>query len=225
MELEGVKYDSKISLNHGDALIVTDVQNDFLPGGALETQEGHKIINGVNEATKVFEEADLPVVFTQDWHPEGHYSFAGAHEGKQPFDPYEAPGLGPVLWPDHCVQGTKGAEFAPNLNDRRAEAIIRKGYNPKIDSYSGFVENDHQTETGLDGYLKGRGVDRVFVCGLAFDYCVYFTVADAADKGYEVVLLVDLTQPVGAPENSIENARDAMQEKGVIFGDSKAVLG
>lgn len=223
MELTIVKHVEELSFRQGDAILVVDVQNDFLPGGALAVQEGDVIIPGINELLKTGREHDLPIVFTQDWHPEGHYSFASMHEGKQPFDHYEAEGLGPVLWPDHCVQGTEGSKFPSTLNSEYAQAIIRKGFKQKIDSYSGFLENDHKTETGLDGYLKGLGVKRIFLAGLAYDYCVYFTAADGADKGYEVVMLTDLTQPVGSPEGSIERATKDLIEKGVQFTKSSAL--
>lgn len=223
MKLENIELQNNITLHDSDALVVVDIQNDFLPGGALEAPNGDAIIPNVNKTMEVFNHKNLPIVFTQDWHPKGHYSFASSHEGKNPFDPYEDRGLGPVLWPDHCVQGSKGAEFATDLNTHFAEAIIRKGYRKKIDSYSGFVENDFKTETGLDGYLKSRGVNRIFVCGLTFDYCAYFTAVDGRDKNYEVVLLTDLTEPVGAPEGSIERARDDMKHRGVKFTELSAI--
>lgn len=225
MELKSAQHLKEITLTQEDALLVVDIQNDFLPGGALATQEGDSIVEGVNQAMQQFDRQGLAVVFTQDWHPEGHYSFASVHEGKAPFDAYKAEGLGPVLWPDHCVQGSQGADFAPGLHTHYAQTIVRKGYRRPIDSYSGFVENDHKTETGLDGYLQGRGVKRIFICGLAFDYCVYFTAADGAEKGYEVIVLTDLSQPVGAPEGRIERAREDLANKGVQFAKSDILQG
>jgi len=223
MKLQTAKYVNEILIREGDALIVVDVQNDFLPGGALATQAGDPIVRNINQTIQKFTELNLPVIFTQDWHPKEHYSFAIAHEGKQPFDEFHAEALGPVLWPDHCVQGSKGAEFAPDLNTKPANAIIRKGYNKEIDSYSGFLENDQQTETGLDGYLKDRNVKRIFIAGLAFDYCVFFTAVDGACKDYEVYTLLDLTQPVGSPEGRIEKAQEEMEEKSVNFAESAAL--
>lgn len=217
MELKDIQHLDSVTLQKGDALIVVDMQNDFMPGGALAVEEGDAFIDGVNRLMKVFKEHDLPIVLTQDWHTPDHNSYASQHPGKEPFDPHEEPGIGPVLWPDHCVQGTAGAEFHPDLDTRYAETIVRKGYRSEVDSYSGFLENDHKTETGLDGYLKGRDVKRVFVCGLAADYCTYFTAADGAEKGYEVYYLSDLTNPVGAPPDSVENAVQDMQNKSVRF--------
>jgi len=223
MELKDVHHSDPVRLREGDALVVVDMQNDFMPGGALAVEDGDAIIDPVNELMALFRKSDFPVVFTQDWHPPGHGSFASRHPGKSPFDPYEAPGIGPVLWPDHVVQGTKGAEFHPDLDIRFAEAVIRKGYHRDIDSYSGFLENDHETETGLDGYLRGRGVERIFVCGLAADYCAYFTAADGADKGYEVFYISDLTNPVGSPPDSMEKAIGNMRRKGVRFARSAGI--
>ncbi|MDW7761626.1 MAG: bifunctional nicotinamidase/pyrazinamidase [Acidobacteriota bacterium] len=217
MELEGIRHHDAVTIQEGDALLVVDMQNDFMPGGALAVEKGDAFVDQVNELMAVFKEADLPIVFTQDWHPPDHLSFASRHPGKNPFDPFEAPGIGPVLWPDHTVQGTFGAEFHPRLDARFAEAVIRKGFHPSIDSYSGILENDRATETGLDGYLRGRNVKRVFICGLAADYCVYFTAVDAAAKGYEVFYLSDLTYPVGSPPDSVQKAVDDMLRKGVRF--------
>ena len=223
MELKDVHHSDPVRLREGDALVVVDMQNDFMPGGALAVEDGDAIIDPVNALMALFGGSDLPVVFTQDWHPPDHKSFASRHPGKSPFDPFEAPGIGPVLWPDHVVQGTKGAEFHPDLDARFAEAVIRKGYHRDIDSYSGFLENDHETETGLDGYLRGRGVERIFVCGLAADYCAYFTAADGAEKGYEVFYLSDLTYPVGSPPDSMEKAIADMRRKGVRFVRSAGI--
>ncbi|MBI5885506.1 MAG: bifunctional nicotinamidase/pyrazinamidase [Deltaproteobacteria bacterium] len=223
MELKDVRHLDTVQLQKGDALIVVDMQNDFMPGGALAVEKGDAFTAQVNELTALFKEHDLPVVFTQDWHPPDHDSFASQHPGKRAFDAYEAPGIGPVLWPDHAVQGTNGAEFYRGLDTRRAQAVIRKGYHKNKDSYSGFLENDHVTETGLDGYLRGRNVKRVFVCGLAADYCVYFTAVDGAAKGYEVFFLSDLTSPVGSPQDSVKNAVNGMRQKGVRFLKSTGI--
>ncbi|MFZ7113037.1 MAG: bifunctional nicotinamidase/pyrazinamidase [Desulfatiglandales bacterium] len=223
MDLRDVHHLDSVQIQKGDALIVVDMQNDFMPGGALPVEKGDAFIFQVNKLMALFKQFELPVVFTQDWHPPDHKSFASQHPGRRPFDPYEAPGIGPVLWPDHVVQGTAGAEFHPGLDDRFAEAVIRKGYHKDRDSYSGFLENDHVAETGLDGYLQSRNVRRVFVCGLAADYCVYFTAADGAAKGYEVFYLSDLTNPVGSPSDSVKKAIDDMCQKGVRFLKSDGI--
>ncbi|MBD3275085.1 MAG: bifunctional nicotinamidase/pyrazinamidase [Candidatus Marinimicrobia bacterium] len=223
MDLKDVEHLDSASLREGDALIVVDMQYDFLPGGALAVENGDAIIPGINSLIEKFHDAHLPIIQTQDWHTPDHSSFASAHEGKKPYDSYDAPGIGPVLWPDHCVQGEKGAEFHSDLQTTYTEAIIRKGYRSHIDSYSGFLENDHETETGLDGYLKSRGIERIFVCGLAMDYCVYFTAADGSEKGYDVFYLTDLTKPVGSPEDSVSNALKDMKEKGVNFLESDSI--
>lgn len=204
-----------ISLEAGDALIVVDMQNDFMPGGALQVEHGDTIIAGVNRVMELFSHAHLCVVMTQDWHPLLHHSFASAHEGRLPFDAFQAPGIGPVLWPDHCVQGTEGAAFHQRMLFDLAQAVIRKGYHREVDSYSAFLENDKKTPTGLDGYLRSRGVRRIFICGLALDYCVFFTAVDGIELGYEVAVLTDLAMAVGSPENSVANALSAMQAKGV----------
>jgi len=223
VKLNDIQHIESVKLKKGDALLVVDMQYDFLPGGALHVENGNTLIPEINQLMSKFKEAGLPVILTQDWHTPGHHSFASAHEGKKPYETYEAPGIGPVLWPDHCVQGSHGAEFHEDLNVDAAQAIIRKGYRKEIDSYSGFLENDHETETGLDGYLKNRDIKRIFVVGLAFDYCVLYTAADGADKGYEVFQVSDLTLAVGSPENSVKNAVDSMQEKGVQFVKSENI--
>ncbi len=221
MNLSDVHHLDSVQIEEGDALIVVDMQNDFMPGGALAVENGDAFLAQVNNLMALFKRFDSSIVYTQDWHPPDHKSFASQYPGKHPFDPFEAPGIGPILWPDHVVQGTGGAEFHPDLDIRFAEAIIRKGYHTKIDSYSGFMENDHKTETGLDGYLRGRGVKRIFICGLAADYCAYFTAADGAEKGYEVFYLSDLTHPVGSPPDSMEKAAKDMQIRGVRFVQSR----
>jgi nicotinamidase/pyrazinamidase len=207
----------------GDALVVVDMQNDFMPGGALAVRNANGIIQGINTAMELFRKRDLPVVMTQDWHTPGHYSFASAHKGMNPFDLYESQGLGPVLWPDHCVQGSTGAEFHENLMIGLADAVIRKGYHKSIDSYSGFMENDRKTPTGLDGYLRSRGVKRIFICGVALDYCVFFTASDGADLGYQVYVIMDLTKPVGSPAESISEALAGMTDKGIHFVNAEEV--
>ncbi len=217
MEISDLKLEKKITLSRSDALIIVDVQNDFIPGGALPVEGGNEIIDGINRVSKVFKENRARIVLTQDWHPPNHKSFASAHPGKNPFDEYSAEGIGPVLWPDHCIQGQKGAEFSPQLNTDIADAIIRKGMNPEIDSYSGFLENDKKSETGLAGYLKSLKIDRIFVCGLALDYCVYFTAMDGKNLGFEVYYIIDLTRGIDDPPGNISRALENMTQNGIKF--------
>lgn len=217
MDLRDLEFERPVRLSAGDALAVVDVQNDFMPGGALPVEGGDTIVEGINRVMELFSLGGLPVALTQDWHPAGHHSFASAHPGRRPYDLFESDGLGPVLWPDHCVQGSRGADFHPDLETVFAQAIIRKGYHQGIDSYSGFLENDLKTPTGLHGYLQLRGAMRLFLCGLALDYCVFFTAVDGAALGYEVYLIAELSRPVGSPPGSLSRALGTMTEKGVRF--------
>jgi len=170
-----------------DALIVVDVQNDFCPGGALAVADGDAVVPVVNALARRF----ANVVLTQDWHPAGHASFASAHPGKAPFETTELAYGTQVLWPDHCVQGTPGAELHAGLEVPHAQLVIRKGWNAGVDSYSAFREADRATRTGLAGYLRERGVERVFVVGLATDYCVGWTAIDARAAGFAAVVIED----------------------------------
>ena len=170
-----------------DVLLLVDIQLDFMPGGALAVPDGDAVVEPVNRLLARFDHA----VATQDWHPPGHASFASSHPGKRPFETVTLDYGEQTLWPDHCVQGSAGAAFHPALDLRRVEMVIRKGFRPAIDSYSGFRENDRHTTTGLHGYLRERGFKRVFVTGLARDYCVHYTAIDALELGYEVVVLED----------------------------------
>lgn len=190
------------------ALIIVDVQNDFLPGGALEVPGGDKVVPVLNDLQARF---DL-VVATQDWHPEGHSSFASQHEGKKPFDVIEWKGRSQTLWPDHCVQGTIGAEITNQLDTKRVEAIFRKGTNKQIDSYSGFYDNNHEKSTALADYLRGKDIDHVFVGGLAADVCVYFTVLDSLKEGFKTTLLRDATQALD--EDAMKKAIQHIQREG-----------
>ncbi|HEX5168075.1 MAG TPA: bifunctional nicotinamidase/pyrazinamidase [Cyclobacteriaceae bacterium] len=174
------------------ALIVVDIQNDFTAGGSLAVPGGEEIIPLTNELQGYF---DL-VVATQDWHPKDHQSFASNHPGRKPFDVLKLNDIHQVLWPDHCVQGTHGAAFHDKLNMEHVAAIFRKGMNPEIDSYSGFFDNGHLQNTGLAGYLRDRKVEEVFVCGLAGDYCVYYTAIDALKEGFETYFISDVTRPI-----------------------------
>ena len=176
------------------ALLLIDIQNDFLPGGRLAVPAGDEIIPLVNELQPHF---DL-VVATQDWHPAGHQSFASSHAGRAQFEQIDLHGLPQVLWPDHCTQGGDGAALAPTLRTERIEAIFRKGMNPEIDSYSAFFDNGHRKSTGLADYLRGRGVTEVFVAGLAADYCVYYSALDALAAGFATTVVTDATRAISA---------------------------
>lgn len=193
-----------------DALIVIDVQNDFCPGGALAVSRGDEIVTGINALMNDFS----TVILTQDWHPAGHSSFASSHTGKAPFEMTQMPYGPQVLWPDHCVQGTAGADFHPDLNSNRADMIVRKGFRAAIDSYSAFFENDHQTPTGLHGYLQERGISNLTMLGLATDFCVNFSAVDAAKLGYDVLVREGLCRAIDM-DGSLEAAMDGMRDAGV----------
>jgi len=224
MQLEEIEVIPPIQISKNDTLVVVDIQNDFLPGGSLAVADGDKIIPGINRLGSRFQK-DQPIIFTQDWHPEDHHSFASVHSGKKPFDNFVAPGIGPVLWPDHCVQGSSGADFPPTLNTVMAKLIIRKGYRKTIDSYSAFLENDKKTEIGLRSYLEGLGIERIFLCGIALDYCVFYSAMDAKNYGFDdVIVVVDLTKPVNSPENSISIALKSMVENNIRFIISDDIL-
>jgi nicotinamidase/pyrazinamidase len=193
-----------MTLQSTDALLVIDMQIDFLPGGALEVKDGDAIIPGINALAANFEH----VVLTQDWHPQGHISFASTH-GLQPFtDTIEAPYGTQTLWPDHCLQGSPGAELHPDLDIPHTELILRKGFRMGIDSYSAFTENDGVTPTGLAGYLRERGLKRLFLTGLAYDFCVGFSALAAAKLGFEAIVVEDLSRAVGLP-GTVERANAA----------------
>ena len=200
------------------ALIIIDIQNDFCAGGTLEVPNGDQIIPLVNDLAGQF---DL-VVATQDWHPPTHKSFASNHRGKQPFEVITLGGLEQVLWPDHCVQGTRGAEFHPQLDIRPVEAVFRKGMDPEIDSYSGFYDNGRKKSTGLTGYLRERKVEEVYVCGLAADYCVYFTARDAVQSGFRTHYIEDATRAISADQ--FDAAREELAALGVVLLDSGRLL-
>lgn len=176
-----------------DILLVIDVQNDFCPGGALAIEGGDEVVPVINRLARRF----AHVVLTQDWHPPGHHSFASSHTGRQPFETHEAPYGTQMLWPDHCVQGTAGAEFHPLLDVPRAELVLRKGFRTPIDSYSAFFENDRKTATGLIGYLRERGIERIFLAGLAYDFCVRYSAEDGAASDFATVVIGDACRSVG----------------------------
>jgi len=194
------------------ALIVIDVQNDFCPGGALAVPEGDLIVPGINALMDGFD----AVILTQDWHPAGHSSFASSHDGKAPYEMIDMPYGPQVLWPDHCVQGTDGAAFHADLNTDRADMIVRKGYRAAIDSYSAFFENDYETPTGLEGYLRTRGITDLTMVGLATDFCVNFSAVDAAKLGFTVDVRTDLCRAIDL-DGSLAAATAGMTDAGVTL--------
>ena len=192
------------------ALIVVDLQNDFCEGGALAVEGGQSIVGPINAIMD-----DYAVrVLTQDWHPAGHSSFASSHPDRAPFETVEMPYGPQVLWPDHCVIGSAGAAFHPDLDTTKADLILRKGFRPEVDSYSAFFENDHATPTGLEGYLRTRGVTKVVLVGLATDFCVGFSALDARRLGFETEVRLDLTRAIDL-DGSLAAARAAWDEAGV----------
>jgi nicotinamidase/pyrazinamidase len=195
-----------------DVLVVIDVQNDFCPGGALAVADGDAVVPLVNQLIAQF----AHTVLTQDWHPPGHQSFASAHPGQAPFATIDMPYGAQTLWPDHCVQGTPGAEFHRGLQTRPAELVVRKGFRPAIDSYSAFFENDRATPTGLGGYLRERGLRRVFLCGLATDYCVAYSALDARRQGFEATVLLPACRAIDL-NGSLADALARMREAGVAL--------
>lgn len=194
------------------ALLVIDVQNDFCPGGALAVPEGDQIVPGINA---LMEDAEA-VILTQDWHPDGHSSFASQHDGKDPFGMIEMPYGPQVLWPDHCVIGSHGSAFHADLHTDRAEIVVRKGFRRDIDSYSAFFENDHRTPTGLEGYLKTRGITSLTLTGLATDFCVAFSAIDAARLGFDVTVRMDLCRAIDL-DGSLAKMKDDMARSGVVL--------
>jgi nicotinamidase/pyrazinamidase len=183
-----------------DALLVIDVQNDFMPGGALAVEDGDAIVPLINTLAKKFDH----VILTQDWHPPQHISFATTHTNKRPFESIEA-AYGPqTLWPEHVLQHTEGAAFHPTLHIPHAELILRKGFRRHIDSYSAFLENDHRTPTGLAGYLRERNLARLFLCGIAYDFCVRYSAIDGKALGFETIVIEDATRPVNLSDTVAE---------------------
>ena len=202
-----------------DCLIVVDVQNDFCLGGALEVKHGDEIVPLVNQLARKFEN----VVVTQDWHTPGHISFASSHAGKKPFETKRLRYGEQVLWPDHCIQGTRGAALHDGLDVPHAQLVIRKGFHPKVDSYSGFLEADRKTKTGLDGYLRSRGVKRVYCVGLATDFCVAWTALDARRFRFESVVIEDACRAIDNA-GSLVAAHRAMAKAGVKRANSASLL-
>jgi len=199
-------------------LLIIDVQNDFCPGGALAVPGGDTIIPVINSLIPDFD----AVIQTQDWHPEGHHSFASSHEGKDPYDTVEMDYGDQVLWPDHCVQGTRGAEFHPDLNTTKTEVIIRKGFRKEIDSYSTFYENDQKTPTGLTGYLRERGISEIYVAGLATDFCVKWSVIDGLKEEFTVHVIEDAVKGIDM-DGSVEQAWKEMKDAGAEITSSEKI--
>jgi nicotinamidase/pyrazinamidase len=206
------------AIGPNDVLIVVDIQYDFCPDGALAVPRGDEVVPVINRLAQKFEN----VVLTQDWHPRGHQSFASSHAGKKPFETIEV-AYGPqILWPDHCVQDTHGAAFHEALHIPHAALVIRKGIHRDIDSYSTFYENDHKTPTGLTGYLRERGLRRVFLAGLAFDFCVRYSAEDARREGFEVVVIEDGCRSIDL-QGSVAATRESLQTLGVASVTADAV--
>jgi nicotinamidase/pyrazinamidase len=199
-----------MQIRNDDVLLIIDVQNDFCPGGALAVADGDAVVPVVNRLAELFDH----VVLTQDWHPSRHSSFATSHPGAAPFETISMPYGQQTLWPDHCVQGTPGAAFHPHLRTARAELVIRKGFRPAIDSYSAFYENDRRTPTGLAGYLRERGLQRIFMAGLATDYCVHYSAVDARRLGFETVVIESGCRAIDLA-GSLDAAWAAMAAAGV----------
>jgi nicotinamidase/pyrazinamidase len=198
------------TIDGNDVLIVVDVQNDFCPGGALAVPRGDEVVPIINRLAARFRH----VVLTQDWHPPGHFSFASTHPGKKPFETIAAPYGPQVLWPDHCVQGTPGAELHRSLQVVHAALVVRKGMDRAIDSYSAFYENDRKTPTGLTGYLRERGFSRVFLAGLAFDFCVRYSAEDARRHGFDVFVVEDACRGLDV-DGSMAQTRTSLAAQGV----------
>ena len=193
-----------------DVLLVVDVQNDFCSGGRLAVPRGEEVVPVINELARQFEH----VVLTQDWHPAGHHSFASSHPGKKPYETVELAYGTQILWPDHCIQDTDGAGLHGELRIPHAELVLRKGYHREIDSYSAFYENDHTTHTGLAGYLRERAFERVYIAGLAFDFCVRFSAEDAKREGFEVAVVENACRGIDI-EGSLRVTRQTFETLGI----------
>lgn len=201
------------------ALLVIDVQNDFIPGGSLPVPEGERIVPLINRLARHFQQ----VVIAQDWHPPGHTSFASSHPGRQPYDVIQLPYGEQTLWPDHCVQASAGAGFHPQLDLPHAQLVIRKGCNPDIDSYSAFLEADRRTTTGLAGYLSERGIDTVYMVGLALDFCVMYSALDARAAGFNTFVVLDACRAIDL-DGSLATAIERMQAAGVELIQSSDLI-
>jgi len=208
----------KLTIRDQDVLLVVDIQNDFCPGGALSVPAGNEVVPIINRLARRFQH----VVLTQDWHPRGHQSFASSHPGAKPYETIEVTYGAQILWPDHCVQGTPGAEFRKDLQIPHAELILRKGYHREIDSYSAFYENDRITHTGLAGYLRERGFTRVVMAGLAFDFCVRYSAEDAKREGFDVVVIEDACRSIDV-EGSVQQTRQRFSKLGIACAPAETV--
>ncbi len=206
------------SIAASDVFLVIDVQNDFCPGGLFPVPDGTAVLAPINRLARQFDN----VILTQDWHPPRHSSFASSHAGRKPYEPIETGYGQQTLWPDHCVQGTAGANLHPALDIPHAVLVLRKGFRPHIDSYSAFFENDRKTPTGLAGYLCERGFSRVFLAGLSLDYCVRYSAEDAKRLGFAVAIFEDACRPFGAG-GSLGEARRSFAEHGINLVQSAAV--
>jgi nicotinamidase/pyrazinamidase len=199
-----------MKLTDRDVLLVIDVQNDFCDGGTLAVPGGQEVVPVIHRIAGAFQH----VILTQDWHPPDHHSFASNHPGLAPFDTIETDHGPQVLWPDHCVRGSLGAAFHPHLPPDNTELILRKGFRKSIDSYSAFMENDHMTHTGLTGYLRERGVARIFLAGLAYDFCVRYSAIDGRGAGFEIYVVEDACKAIGVGD-SVAETNHAFHEAGV----------
>lgn len=208
----------KIAIRERDVLVVVDLQNDFCPGGALSVPHGDEVIPLINRLARRF----VNVVLTQDWHPPDHLSFASSHPGKKPYDTIIVEYGPQILWPDHCIRTTYGADFHKDVEIPHAGLVLRKGIDRKIDSYSTFYENDRKTPTGLVGYLRDRGLTRVFLAGLAFDFCVRYSAEDATREGFEVVVVEDACRGIDV-DGSMAAARESLNKLGVVRTTAEAL--
>jgi nicotinamidase/pyrazinamidase len=200
----------------GNVLLVVDVQNDFCPGGSLAVREGDEVVPAINALMQRFP----LVVATQDWHPPGHASFASSHPGRKPLEVIDLDGIAQVLWPDHCVQGSAGADFHPELERQFFRAVIRKGTDPGVDSYSAFRDNHREHPTGLAGLLRELGVGHIVIVGLTTDYCAATSARDAVELGFSAEILLPATRPVGAPPGHTERTLAELREIGVVLRDT-----
>jgi len=205
-------------IGQNDWLLVVDIQNDFCPGGALSVPRGDEIVRIVNRLARSF----AHVALTQDWHPPGHLSFASSYPGRKPFDVIDVFYGRQVLWPDHCIQGSKGAEFHAGLAIPHAQLIVRKGFDRRIDSYSTFRENDRRTRTGLAGYLRERGVERIFIAGLALDFCIRYSAEDAQAEGFSVFVVEDACRAIDT-NGSLAAAMTSFEDRGIRRAAADAI--
>jgi nicotinamidase/pyrazinamidase len=206
-------------------LLIVDVQNDFCPGGALAVTDGDAVVAPLNALSCALGEKGVVVAATQDWHCEGHISFASSHSNKKQGDIIDTPLVnGQMLWSDHCVQGTKGADFHAGLNLNPVSIIIRKGFNKNLDSYSSFFENDRKTTTGLEGALRSLGIETVIIGGIATDYCVFYSAMDCKRLMFNTIIASDAVRAVGYPEGSLDNAVSTMKNEGIEFCTSQEII-